>query len=158
MHTTPTARPAGEKQTQTAKCMLGNVLHFTSPARRGEGELQRGEHRSDPPAMQTVKISPLTATSSQSVSNTHWSHWGSLQGKAVLRRRGQTGSHGVEIQHSKPRTRMETCRALLPWSSISMCLSVPCCTSLPKKYCSPERAQISVCQADGPIPPLQFKF
>lgn len=108
--------------------------------------------------MQTVKITPLTATSSQSVSNTHWSHWGSPQGKAVLRRRGQAGSRGGEVRHSKPRTRMETCRALLPWSSISTCLSVPRCTSLPKKYCSPERAQISACQADGPIPPYNFNF
>lgn len=53
---------------------------------------------------------------------------------------------------------METCRALLPWSSISTCLSVPRCASLPKKYCSPERAQISACQADGPIPPYNFNF
>lgn len=42
MHTTPTALPAGETQTQTAKCMLGEALDFTSLALREGRAAKRG--------------------------------------------------------------------------------------------------------------------
>lgn len=42
MHTSPTALPAGEIQTQTAKCMLGEVLDFTPLALREGRAAKRG--------------------------------------------------------------------------------------------------------------------
>lgn len=45
----------------------------------------------------------------------------------------------------------------LPCSaSLELHLNMLICGTLPKKHCSPERAQISVCQADGPTPSYIF--
>lgn len=62
---------------------------------------------------------------------------------------GQRGSHGGEIQHFKLRTGMETCPALLPWSSISTCLSVP---HFPRSTAHQREHKPAMRQADGPTP------
>lgn len=72
MQTTPAPCPARERQAETIKGTLGNILCFTSPAKHGKAWLQRGTQPRSSSNVNCKNITPLTASwLTESDSNTH---------------------------------------------------------------------------------------